>query len=322
VTGRSPIDVAASVRNRLRDLSRARGEDFQLILTHYAIERLLYRMCKSVHADRFVLKGAMLFSVWTDKPYRTTRDLDLLGRGASSPEAVAATMRDICRQEVKDDGLVFDETSVRAEVIREDQEYEGVRVSLVVTLGAARIPLQVDIGFGDAVVPQEESLTYPTLLDAPAPTLRTYPRESVVAEKLQAMVSLGIANSRMKDFFDIWVLAKSFDFEGDALRQAIEATFKRRQTALPKDVPFCLSDEFVADDAKRRQWDAFQARGRLAEAPASFGEVVAFVRDFIMSPMQAAAGNQTFSQRWAAGGLWRRSHSSSSRSSSTRLPPV
>lgn len=304
MTKRSPKNIAASVRNRLYALSRERGDDFQLVLTHYAIERLLYRLSKSPHADAFVLKGAMLFAVWADKPYRPTRDLDLLGYGDNAPDAVAARIQDICRQPVEEDGVIFDEKSVSAALIREDQEYEGVRVTLNVAIDTARFQLQIDVGFGDAVVSADDALGYPTLLEFPAPHLRAYSRESVVAEKFQAMVSLGIANSRMKDFYDIWVLARIFDFDGSTLRNAIASTFERRQTALPADVPLCFSDEFVDDETKKRQWNAFCQRGNLKDQPESFGTVVALIREFIMPPTSAAASGRDWQHRWSAGGPW------------------
>ncbi len=299
---RKPKDIAASVRQRLYDLSRTRGDEFQLVLTHYAIERLLYRLSKSPHADRFVLKGAMLFSVWTDKPYRPTRDLDLLGRGESAPDRVADTIKTICQQPVEDDGLIFNADSVRAEPIREDQEYEGVRVVVLAMLGNAKIPLQVDIGFGDSVVPAEEELTYPTLLVFPAPELKSYPKESVIAEKFQAMVALGPANSRMKDFYDVWMLARRFEFDGETVSRAIKSTFERRQTALPTGRPYALSDECVGD--KQGQWSAFQNRVRLLESPASFAEVIELIGEFLLPPAQAASSSEAFVKRWRADGTW------------------
>jgi len=204
-----PRNPSASIHRRLLNLARQRGDDFLIVLTHYAIERLLYRLSRSPHADRFLLKGAMLMAVWTSRPYRSTRDLDLAGRGNSSVEDIESILRDLRRLSVEADGLTFDATSVRGELTREDQEYEGVRVSLLAILGKARIAVQVDIGFGDSVVPSPQVLRYPTLLlDFPAPEVKAYPRKTAVAEKFQAMVALGPVNSRMKDFYDIWLLAR------------------------------------------------------------------------------------------------------------------
>lgn len=213
-----------------RNLARKQHEDFQLVLTRYAIERLLYRLTRTGYAAEFVLKGAMLFRLWADQPHRPTRDLDLLGRGDPSVDRLAAVFRAVCGAAVEDDGLLFDPATVTAGKIKEDQEYEGVRVECVARLGQARIDLQVDVGFGDAVTPGPVTVQYPGLLDLPAPELAAYPRETVVAEKFQAMVMLGIANSRMKDFFDLWVLARSFTFAGPVLAAAIRATFARRKT--------------------------------------------------------------------------------------------
>lgn len=207
-------NIAASVRQRLLERSRQRGEDFQFILSRYASERLLYRLSVSPHREGFVLKGALLFLLWGGELHRPTRDLDLLGFGDSSVAALEKVFRELCATTVEDDGLVFVAESVVAGQIREDQEYGGVRVKLVAMLERAKIPMQVDIGFGDAITPAARWHNYPTLLDAPPPRLRTYPRETVVAEKLEAMVSLGMSNSRMKDFYDVAVLARQFDFDG------------------------------------------------------------------------------------------------------------
>ena len=247
MTKQKPRNLAASVRQRLMNVARSQKEDFQLILTRYALERLLYRLSQSEYRDVFVLKGAMLFQLWGDQPHRPTRDLDLLGRGENSIPRFERIFREVCDLAVEEDGLVFNAQSVRGETIKEDQEYEGLRLTLDCRLENARIPIQIDIGFGDVVTPAASELTYPVLLDFPAPVLAVYSRESVVAEKFQAMVMLGIANSRMKDFFDLWVLARQFEFQGPMLCQAIRATFERRRTPVPAEVPLALSAEFSND---------------------------------------------------------------------------
>jgi len=226
-------NVAASVRQRLLNRSRQTGEDFQLLFTRYAIERLLFRLAASEHRDAFVLKGAMLFALWTGEMHRPTRDLDLLGFGDSGEGRLRAVFETLCGVAVMDDGLTFAADSVAVEPIREDQEYGGQRVTVAVTLGQPRIVLQVDVGFGDAVTPAAEEVEYPTLLGMEPPRLRAYPKETVVAEKLEAMVKLGLANTRMKDFYDVLVMARTFPFDGDTLRRAITATFARRGTAVP-----------------------------------------------------------------------------------------
>lgn len=199
-------NIAASVRQRLLELARRNGEDFQLVLTRYAIERLLYRLSASSYNDQFVLKGAMLFQLWSGGLHRATRDLDLLGQGPSIPARIAAIFKELCDLDVTEDGLRFLASSVDADVMKPDEEYQGIRVQLDCRLEKARIRVQIDVGFGDAVTPQPSKITFPVALDFPAPVLRAYPKESVVAEKLQAMVVLGIANSRMKDFYDLWYL--------------------------------------------------------------------------------------------------------------------
>jgi predicted nucleotidyltransferase component of viral defense system len=239
----SPRDVAASVRQRLLNLARERGEDFGLVLTHYALERVMYRLSVSGHREQFVLKGAMLFALWGGDPHRPTRDLDLLGHGTIDTQRLEQIFREVISVEVEKDGLEFLTETVRGARIREDEEYEGVRVQLEARLATARIKVQIDVGFGDVMTPAPQEIEYPVLLDFPAPRLRTYPRETVVAEKFEALVKLGIANSRMKDFYDLWVMARDFEFEGALLSQAIKATFERRGTALPTDVPLALSDE-------------------------------------------------------------------------------
>lgn len=299
-----PRNLAASVLDRLRNRARASGDELQLLLMRYALERLLYRLSCSPHRDRFVLKGAMLFQVWTEQPHRPTRDLDLLGYGEPSPERLADLFRELCGMAVDADGLVFNASSVRSEPMKADEEYQGVRLRLEARLGNARIPVLVDVGFGDAITPAPETITYPVLLDLPAPRLLAYPRETVVAEKLEAMVSLGIANSRMKDFYDLWVLSRSFAFEGERLAAALAATFTRRQTAIPSDAPLALSPAFAAAPAKQAQWSAFLRRGRLMDDTASLDLVVEALGTFLLPPLHAAAGGRRFTELWPEGGPW------------------
>ncbi len=232
-----PKDVAASVRQKLLNLAQERKEDFQLVLVRYGLERLLYRISQSAHRDRFVLKGAMLFQAWTGQLHRSTLDLDSHGTGDSAMDGIVAVFKDVCRQAVEDDGLTFDAESVSGEDIREDQEYDGVRIQIAATLGVARVPIQIDIGFGDAITPKPTKLKYPSLLGFAMPSIQVYPKETVDAEKYQAMVFLGIANSRVKDFFDLWVLGRTTEFDGSVLARAIRATFERRRTALPAKFP-------------------------------------------------------------------------------------
>jgi hypothetical protein len=254
---------AASIRARLKNRSDAAKQDFNLTLTHYGLERLLYRLSVSRHAPNFLLKGALLFKLWYDVPLRPTRDADLLGFGPDDIGSVAAVFRDVCVIEV-DDGIAFEADSVNAAEIRKEAGYGGVRVELRATLDGARLSLQIDIGFGDIVTPAPETVDYPALLDdLPAPRLRAYPKYSVVAEKFQALCVLGMANSRMKDYFDLWMLLRDGDLDDAEWARAIQATFTRRRTPLPQGVPVGLSDAFATDAGKLAQWRAFLTKNKL-----------------------------------------------------------
>jgi hypothetical protein len=284
-------------------LARQQKEDFQFVLTRYALERLLYRLSRSPHRDAFVLKGAMLFALWGGPRHRPTKDLDLLGRGDNSVERCAQLFRDVCNQAVEEDGLTLLTETVQGERIREDEEYEGVRITFEARLGNARIPIQIDTGFGDVITPGADAVVYPTLLDFPAPDLPAYPRETVVAEKFQAMVHLGMTNSRMKDFFDLMVLARRFAFDGPLLCRAIRATFERRRTALPSALPTALTAEFYSDGGKQKQWQAFLRKFSL-DAGADLEGATAVLRDFLMPPAVAGSAGQQFEMTWPAGGPW------------------
>lgn len=287
-------NIGASVRARLLQLSKASGQSFDLVLTRFALERLLFRLGKSQHADRFVLKGAMLMMSWFEDPYRGTRDLDLLGFGDPEPEAMLATFRDVLSLK-DDDGVEFDAGALRVDRIREELEYGGLRLRTTASISGARIGLTIDVGFGDATEPGAEILDYPSMLAFPAPRLRAYARETVIAEKFQAMVALGRANSRMKDFYDIWILSKSFDFTGDRLARAIAATFGRRETAIPVDLPDALTPAFANDEQKQRQWNAFVRD--VSASPGSLEDVVGSLAEFLMQhAIQARVSNNNSSK--------------------------
>ena len=298
-------NMAASVRDRLLKLAHESGEDFQLVLIHYALERLLYRLSRSKYRQRFVLKGAMLFYLWAGEPHRATSDLDLLGRGDNEIEGLKEVFREICATRVEDDGLEFAANSIRGEEIRDSQEYVGVRLTFIAHLAGARIPMQVDVGFGDVVSPAPETVEYPILLDLPAPHVLAYPREAVVAEKFQAMVALGMANSRMKDFYDLWMLARQFSFEGPKLSAAIRATFDQRNTPIPVEPPLALTATFHNDHTKQTQWRGFLQKGKLEKDAKDLGEDVMLIRGFLMPPAAAVAGNKPFTMQWPVGGPWR-----------------
>ena len=261
-------------------------------------------MSQSAHAERFVLKGALLLALWTGRLQRPTRDLDLLAHGDSSQEALTKLFRDICVVAVEADGLTFDPETVRVTEIREDQEYGGQRVRLMATLASARINLQIDIGFGDIITPATDKVQYPSLLGLPTPRLRAYPRETVVAEKLEAMVTLGMANSRMKDFYDVWMMSRELEFDGVTLGRAIRATFQRRRTELRHTVPTAFTDEFAQDPDKGRQWNAFLSRNRLDAGGLGLAQAIHQIRVFLASPMIAAATGQELAETWPAVGPW------------------
>jgi predicted nucleotidyltransferase component of viral defense system len=292
---REPRNIGASVRARLLDRARAERSDFQILLTRYALERLLYRLSVSPHRDRFILKGAMLFVIWVADPFRPTRDLDLLGHGDSDAEATADTFRAIFAQPVADDGVTFDVAALTVAAIREEVEYGGVRVRTMATIAGARVPIQVDIGFGDAVTPAPVEINYPVLLDAPAPHLRAYPVETVVAEKFEALVTLGIANSRLKDFYDLWLIAETFDLDRSVLAAAVQNTFDRRQTVLPGETPVGLSDAYA--ETWDHQWRAFLGRERMAAAPQALATVVTDLRRFLLPLAEAVDGDWRWSPK-------------------------
>jgi predicted nucleotidyltransferase component of viral defense system len=305
VSKQNPSNIAASLRQRLLNLAHERKDEFQLVLIRYGIERVLYRLSQSKHGKRFVLKGAMLFQLWTSQPHRSTLDLDLLNDGAD--ESVADFVKlfeEVCNELVEDDGLVFDTTKIRGEAIREDQRYQGVRIHADAALGSARIPIQIDIGFGDAITPKAMDVAYPTLLQQPAPILRAYPKETVIAEKWEAMVSLGIANSRMKDFYDLWVLSHQFEFDGAMLARAIVATFKRRGTALPTETPVALTTAFATDRSKQPQWAAFIKRGKLTVVVPPFEQVIEHLSNFLWPLTESVGIGRPFAKKWTSGGTW------------------
>ncbi len=280
------MNISVSIHARLLNRAKARGEDFNLVLMRYTIERFLYRLSQSPAREAFCLKGALLFSLWFDSPHRPTHDADFLGLGPANVDALKSTMREICAV-VVEDGMLFDPDSIKIEEIREDSHYGGLRVRLLGMLGKARCPMQLDIGYGDAITPGPEEATYPTILnDQPAPQLRVYPRATVAAEKLDAISSLGLANTRMKDYFDLLALAQEGVLDGQTLASAITATFHRRGRVLTADMLLGLSDEFAWDSTKRTQWKAFLNKNRL-DAP-ELDEVVREIRNFVAESLTLA----------------------------------
>lgn len=298
-------NVAASVHQRLLNMPRARGVDFNLVLQRYAGERFLYRLGLSSEVDRFTLKGAALFLVWAGREFRTTRDIDLLGSGPSDHAAIRRTIAEICAVRCPEDGLSFDPESIEIADIREGQEYPGVRVKVRATLAKAVLQLQVDIGFGDVVTPERREAEYPTLLDHPMSPIWIYPRETVVAEKFEAMVRFGLANSRMRDFWDVAALAAQFAFDGETLRTAIEETFRRRVTMLSSELPDALRPVFFKDAARVRQWEAFQRKaGAIIDVPTRFDDVGERVRVFLGPIRESLVQGEPFTRAWPPGGPW------------------
>ena len=261
-------------------------------------------MAQSRHSEQFILKGAMLLNVWMDRSHRPTRDLDFAGYGEASPERLITLFQEICQVEVEADGLQYDTESIQVNEIRENQEYQSQRVRLIAFLETARISVQIDIGFGDVVTPKAEEISYPTLLDSPVPRILAYPPETVVAEKFQAMVALGILNSRMKDFYDLRIISKQFTFDGPKLVDAIKATFNRRRTKIPGSAPVALTDEFSMDRDKVTQWKAFLTRSGLENTAVDLPQTIEELKLFLIPPLQAAASEEDYNGRWTKGGPW------------------
>lgn len=301
---KTPFDIAASIRARLFNLSRKLNEDFLLVLKRYAIERLLYRLGISPHRDRFTLKGAMLFTLWGKNVYRTTRDLDLLGNLPGNLKAISDCFCEIAAVPVSEDGMTFLPQTIKVETIRNAAKYNGVRLRIDARLGQALIPVQIDIGIGDMVFPPPERATFPTLLDGPAPRIQVYPKETVIAEKFHSLVDLGLTNSRMKDFYDLYVISQNFNFEGRFLSKAIILTFERRQTPLPVLLPSALSPRFFYIPEKMNMWAAFLNRTKLAGAPQEFSEIGIALRGFLWPLVQAMNSGDSSKTVWLPGGPW------------------
>lgn len=296
-------NLEASVQARLQNHARATKRPFQELLQYYAMERFLYRLSKTPHRARFVLKGALMLHVWNAPLARATKDLDFLGRLDNSLESLERVVREVCAADVEPDGMVFDPATVKTERIKEDADYEGVRVRFVGLLGRARVAMQIDVGFGDVVTPGAETITYPVLLGFPAPELSGYPRETVVAEKFQAMVYLRTLNSRMKDFYDVWLLANQFTFDGALLAKAIAATFANRETAI--DVaPIAFSPDFTEQASTLVQWTAFRNKLPNTECPAKLSDVVTFLAEFLLPIARACESGESFHPHWVPGGPW------------------
>ena len=304
MNGRETGGRAESIRQQLRNKLRARGEDVTLALPRYVVERFLYRLGRSHHRERFVLKGATLFAIW-GTAYRPTRDVDFTGYGSSDPQDVIRAFREICDTADEVDPLVFDTATITAEPIRDGSEYHGLRVRIRARLGESNIPIQVDVGFGNAIVPGPEEQEYRTILGDPPPRILTYPPESVVAEKLHAMVTLGERNSRYKDFYDLYAMAGAFRFERSTLVEAARATFDRRATPVEAALPAALVASFYSDSSRASQWRAYVDRNTLTDAPADFTEVGQRLGAFLQPVWTDLRSEGAVAGDWPSGGPWR-----------------
>ena len=298
---KKPKNIAASVRQRLLNLSKSERRPFQEVLQYYAMERFLYRLSMSPHGGKFVLKGALMLRVWRAPEVRPTMDIDVLGKASNEQAAVVRQIQEILAVKVEPDGIDFDGATVQGERITEDADYAGIRIRFRGMLESARINMQVDVGFGDVVFPEPEHVVLPTLLDFPAPALQGYSRESTIAEKFEAMVSLGELNSRMKDFFDIWLLSRTFDFDGNTLAEAVKRTFDRRGTELPETIT-AFTPEFSA--VKQVQWRAFVRRLGDERSIPDFAVVVSSIASFLSPLAQALHADAPMPDRWPAPGPW------------------
>ena len=295
-------NLPASIQDRLLNQARLSGRPFNELLQYYAIERLLYRLSQSKHAGQFVLKGALLFRAWGLPTFRPTRDIDMLGFTSNEVENLVAIFREVCGQEVQEDGLLFDPDTVTGERIKQDADYEGVRLHFASLLGIARVHLRIDVSFADIVYPAPVVMKYPVILPMPAPVLHSYPPETMVAEKLQAMIYLGIVNSRMKDFYDLWILANRFEFEGNVLQESIRRTFERRKTGIPASEPAAFSAQFAQE--KQSQWRAFIKTSAIADTPDQLEAILASLQEFIFPIFQRLCAERAFVKKWKAGGPW------------------
>lgn len=298
-----PKNMAHSIHQRLLNMAKATGRPFNELLQYYAMERFLYRLSISPHAGQFTLKGALMLVVWKVPLARTTLDIDLLARMSNRAGDVAEVIRAVCTHPAEPDGLTFDPDSVQSEPITEDADYAGIRTVVRGHLGNARISIQVDMGFSDVTVPEPMECEFPSLLELPAPRLRGYRRETTVAEKYEAMTKLGVLNSRMKDFYDIWLLGRNFDFDGSLLTEAVLRTFARRGTKIEAR-PVALTAAFCEDPAKQEMWSFFMRRMRLTDAPASLSEVVHAVTSLLEPVSEAITSGKVFRRTWRAPGPW------------------
>ncbi len=298
-------NLSASIRDRLRNKAKETNRSFAEILQYYGMERFLYRFSRSKYADNFVLKGALLFTVWQIPERRTTLDIDFLARYENQVASIEAAMKDVCDVAVEPDGLVFDAKTVQGRRIKEDADYEGVRVKFIGFLERSHIPMQIDVAFGDIVYPKTKVIDYPVILDFPKPHLKGYPPESVISEKFEAMIKLGLLNSRMKDFYDIWLMIHQFNFDGSSLAGALKRTFEHRKTDTPKGK--LLFAEEIYDESSDRQalWKMFLKKGNIKHASDRLATIAKGIEDFLIQPLNALKRGTEFGKKWKAPGPWK-----------------
>jgi len=298
-------NIQVSIRARLQNKAKETNRPFSEILQYYGMERFLYRVSRSKYADRFILKGALMFTVWQVPERRTTLDIDFSARYDNQIVSIERMIKDVCRVFVIPDGLIFDPQTVKGQRIREDVDYEGVRIKFRGFLERSRIAMQIDVGFGDVIYPKPRVIDYPVILDFPKPHLRGYPVESVVSEKFETMVKLGLLNSRMKDFYDIWLMMRRFDFNGSKFSEALKRTFSHRKTLLPKYRP--LFAEEIYDDKSDRQilWKAFLKKGNIKHAPEKLSTTAREIEEFLNKPLDAIEKRQKFGKEWRMPGQWK-----------------
>ncbi len=297
-------NIEASVRAKLTNKAEETNRPFSEILQYYAMERFLYRLSQTEHIDKFILKGALMFTVWQVPLRRTTMDIDLLGRLENQISKIESIIKDVCRQKVAPDGFIFDVATIKCQKIKEGADYEGVRVKFMGFLERARVSMQIDVGFGDAIYPKPQVIDYPVILDFPKPHLKGYPIETVIAEKFEAMVKLGSANSRMKDFYDLWLLIRQFDFEGESLARAIEKTFTHRKTVMPGKPPLFAEEIYNEESNRQVLWSTFLTKNKIKNAPVTLSEVAKLIEAFLEKPIKALAQKRGFDGKWKAPGPW------------------
>jgi len=301
MTDKKAKNVAASIRQKLLNKSKAENRPFEEFVRRYAMERFLYRLSQSGYRDRMILKGALMFAVWKKSIYRPTLDIDMLGRMNNDASVLERCIRDVCSEKVGNDGIVFDPATVKSEGITKDANYVGRRISFVGKIENMRIPMQIDIGFGDAVFPEPEKITMPSFFGMPTGQLLGYSRESAIAEKYHAMVQMAELNSRMKDFFDIWVLSTTFDFTLERISQAVKLTFERRNVPIAEEIA-AFTDAFA--EGKQGQWLAFRRKIMAVEAPASFRDVTKQVEKFLRPVVRSLGLKTSEFGYWKAPDHW------------------